>query len=370
MNPTIIINENSEQLKFTISNIDVTLVNAIRRTLLSDIPVVAFRTTPYSENKCNIIKNTTRHNNEIIKQRLSCVPIHINDMSMPIEQYIMHLKVQNNSSNVMFVTSKDFKVINKETQKEISEKERDTIFPPDKITNQYIDLARLRPSQGDNLIGEELELTCDFIISTAKENSMFNAVCTSAYGNTIDKVKVSQEWIEKEKKLKKENLTEEEFEYSKKNWYLLDSKRSYIPNSFDFVIESVDIYTNIDLLKIACKVLIKNLNEMNESMYNGKNEITKSLSTIDNCYDIKLYDIDHTLGKIVEAYLYFNHFEGDKTISYLGFKKEHPHDTYSFLRIAYNINDTDENQIVITKEYITNSIKLLIKTYEIISSSI
>ena len=55
MNPTIIVNEDNEQLKFTISNIDVTLVNAIRRTLLSDIPVVVFRTTPYNENKCNII---------------------------------------------------------------------------------------------------------------------------------------------------------------------------------------------------------------------------------------------------------------------------------------------------------------------------
>jgi len=270
----------------------------------------------------------------------------------------------------MYVTTKDFKIINKLNDKEISEKERDNIFPPNNITNQYIDLVRLRPSLGDNLEGEELELSCDFSITTAKENSMFNVVCTSSYGNTIDKIKVSQEWIKKEKELKLENLTEEEFEYRKKNWYLLDSKRCFKPNSFDFIIESIGIYKNKDLLKLACKVLITNLNKLNDNMYNGTNEINKSLSTIDNCYDIKLNDIDHTLGKIVESYLYFNHFEGDKSISYIGFKKEHPHDIYSFIRIAYNINDTDENLIILTKEYITNSIKLLIKTYEIIMSSI
>ena len=34
-------------MSFTISNIDVSYVNAIRRTILSDIPIVCFKTTPY-----------------------------------------------------------------------------------------------------------------------------------------------------------------------------------------------------------------------------------------------------------------------------------------------------------------------------------
>ncbi len=53
-------------LKFTISSIDVSFVNALRRTILSDIPIIVFKTTPYEQNKCNIISNTTRLNNEII----------------------------------------------------------------------------------------------------------------------------------------------------------------------------------------------------------------------------------------------------------------------------------------------------------------
>jgi DNA-directed RNA polymerase alpha subunit len=73
------IKEEDGLLSFTISNIDVSYVNGIRRTILSDIPVVVFKTTPYEENKCNIFINTSRLNNEIVKQRLSCIPICISD---------------------------------------------------------------------------------------------------------------------------------------------------------------------------------------------------------------------------------------------------------------------------------------------------
>ena len=55
--------EEDGKTTFTISNVDVSYVNAIRRTILSDIPIVVFKTTPYEENKANIIINTSRLNN-------------------------------------------------------------------------------------------------------------------------------------------------------------------------------------------------------------------------------------------------------------------------------------------------------------------
>ena len=66
-------------LSFTIENVNVSFVNAIRRTILSDIPTLAFNCFPHDKNDANFIKNTTRLNNEILKQRLQCIPIHIND---------------------------------------------------------------------------------------------------------------------------------------------------------------------------------------------------------------------------------------------------------------------------------------------------
>ena len=64
-------------LKFTVSGINVSLANAVRRTMLSDIPTYCFRTLPHAENRVNITTNTTRLNNEILKQRMGCIPIHL-----------------------------------------------------------------------------------------------------------------------------------------------------------------------------------------------------------------------------------------------------------------------------------------------------
>ena len=55
--------ESDDILTFTLGGVDVCYANAIRRTILSDIPVVCFKTTPYAENKADILINTTRLNN-------------------------------------------------------------------------------------------------------------------------------------------------------------------------------------------------------------------------------------------------------------------------------------------------------------------
>ena len=75
MDPQIELRDVVDAFGFTLSGVNVSLANAVRRTILSDVPLVVFRTTPNEKNKCNIITNTSRLNNEIIKQRLSCIPI-------------------------------------------------------------------------------------------------------------------------------------------------------------------------------------------------------------------------------------------------------------------------------------------------------
>ena len=87
-------------LKFTLSGVDVSFANAIRRIILSEIPIVGFKTLPYEQNKCNITANTSRLNNEILKQRLSCIPIHISDLSIPLNNYILEIDEENKTAKV------------------------------------------------------------------------------------------------------------------------------------------------------------------------------------------------------------------------------------------------------------------------------
>jgi DNA-directed RNA polymerase alpha subunit len=102
-------------LKFTLANCNTSIANALRRIIISDIPTFVFRTFPYSENKAEIIHNTTRFHNEIIKQRLSCIPIHISDMDFPYKDYIVEVDVKNDTDSIMYVTTKDFRMKNIKT---------------------------------------------------------------------------------------------------------------------------------------------------------------------------------------------------------------------------------------------------------------
>ena len=61
------ISEEGDVLNFTLQGLHVSFSNAIRRTLLSDIPVLAIRTETYETNQCQIDVNTGRLHNEIIK---------------------------------------------------------------------------------------------------------------------------------------------------------------------------------------------------------------------------------------------------------------------------------------------------------------
>jgi len=161
------ISEDGDIFKFTLSGIDVCFANALRRTILSDIPSVVIMTDSHETNKCNIAVNTGRLHNEILKHRLSCIPIHTKDLVDFPNKYILDVDVKNDTDNIMFVTTEQFKIKNKESGNYLTKEETRKIFPPNATTNYFIDFARLRPKISDSILGEHLKLTAEFSVSTA-----------------------------------------------------------------------------------------------------------------------------------------------------------------------------------------------------------
>ena len=211
MNPVIQESkENNGILHFTLSGVNVSLANALRRTIISDISLVVFKTTPYEENKANIIANTSRLNNEILKQRLSCIPIHINDLQMPLKNYLLEVNVENLTDTIMFVTTENFKIKNLVTGDYLSTKDTRAIFPPDDQTGYFIDFVRLRPKISEEIPGEKIHLTCEFDIGSAKEDGMFNVVSTCSYGFTEDAAAQDAELARKIQKWKDDGKNEKE----------------------------------------------------------------------------------------------------------------------------------------------------------------
>lgn len=337
--------EEDGRMTFTISNIDVSYVNAIRRTILSDIPIVVFKTTPYEENKSTILANTSRLNNEIIKQRLSCIPIHINYLDTDkdsIENYLLELDVENKTDTTMIVTTKDFKILNTVTNKYLDDGQVKKIFPPFIPPNgsgeYYIDFVRLRPKLSEEIPGERIKLTCKFTVGTSRDDSMFNVTGTCSYGCTPDPEKIEEQLEIRKQKWKDEGKKEDEVKFEAANWKLLEGMRYIIKNSFDFVIESVGIYSNEQIIIESCKILVRKLDELKRIIETDDIEIKRSDNTLENCYDVTLVNEDYTIGNMLNYELYKIFYNDLKQINYVGFKKIHPHDSDSLLRISLEDN--------------------------------
>jgi len=336
MNPHIeTFKTNDESLCFTLSGVNVSLANAIRRTILSDIDLVVFKTTPNELNKCNIIANTSRLNNEIIKQRLSCIPIHIKDIrDFPLKNYIMEVNIENNTDTIIFVTSEHFVIKDLNTGKPLVQDKIREIFPPDEYTGYFIDFVRLRPRISDEIPGEKLHLTCEFDIGNAKEDGMFNAVSNCSYGFTIDLPAQEAELAKKIQSWKDEGKTIEDIKFESENWKLLDGKRIYKKDSFDFIIQSIGIHTDNEIVDIACKILLDKFNDLNTLIEKDELEIKIAENTMANCFDVILENEDYTIGKVLEYFLYSQFYEKN-ILTFCGFKKMHPHDNYSIIRLSY-----------------------------------
>ena len=360
------LDETNEVLRFTLNSINVSYANAIRRVLLADVPCIVFRTQPYEENRVNIHINKTRLNNELIKQRISCIPIHVDDTdNFPYEDYVVELDKVNDTNSIIYATTEDFKVKNIKMDKYLESADVKKMFPPDLITGDYIDIVRLRPKLSDDMDPEYIKLSAKLSIGYAREDGAFNVVSTCSYGNTMDAIKIKEVWDEKEQELKK-TYSKEEIEFMKKDWMLLDAKRLFIEDSFDFTIESVGIYTNYKLMELACLLIIKKLYTSLESLKNNNDLISVATDTMENCYNIKLENEDYTVGKIIEYYLYSKYFEEKKEVNFVGFLKKHPHDTFSTIKISFKeMTKSKDDIIFMIEEGVNYSILLLnsIKEY-------
>jgi len=115
----------------------------------------------------------------------------------------------------------------------------------------------------------------------------------------------------------------------------LEGARLFIPDSFDFMIQTVGVFTNEDIIIKACQILIQKLKDLVTLIESNNLHVVPSENTMQNSFDIVLEDEDYTIGKVLEYLLYTKYYQGETTLTFCGFTKMHPHDTHSIIRVAY-----------------------------------
>ena len=201
---------------FTLENCTTAIANSIRRTILSNIPIVTFDDTWYNnpaKRSILIHKNTSAIHNEFLSHRLSLLPINMyktsnlkivtilkdsirsfnfkNNDNVPT----FYLKLKNNEATrteknmigYIKVFSNDFRVKNKIT--DIEEDINDYILP-DPYTNDYCIIDLLKSNILDDNEGEELDLEAKPTIGNGLINARYTPVGTVSYSFEVDESNV------------------------------------------------------------------------------------------------------------------------------------------------------------------------------------
>jgi len=324
-------------LEFTIKNINVSIVNGLRRTLLTNIPSCVI-----DSNQSEFYTNTGRLHNEILKQRLDCIPVHIKDTSL-LSDLLLEVDMSNDSDMLMYLTTRDFKIKNISTDTYLTDEAVEKIFPPNKLTKSFVLFSRLRPKISNDIPGEKLHFTARFKEGTAKENGAYNVVSISAYANTPDKSRQADQWDQIEETLQERGLNQKDIDYERKNWYTLGAKRIYLKDSYDFKCQSIGVYSNLELIHLACDKIKEQLQDVHDKCSSQIYEINMRSTAMKNSADFILQGYDYTIGKIIEYILHEEYYKGKEgsvsPLSYVGFIKNHPHDEHSIIRFAFKEED-------------------------------
>lgn len=351
--------QTDDSLRFELANVDVSVVNSLRRVILTNIDQLVFRGFPHAENQLMIEKNSTKFNNEFLKHRIQCVPIFESDSSKfenLVKNYCVKVNVSNDTNTRKEMTTKDFKIVHKDTGKGISDAETRKLFPPDRISQDFILLSVMMPKVSETDDPETINMTLNFSVGNAKQDSCWNVVSKCAYFNKPDDPKVKKAISEKPKE-------------EQRDFELLDAQRIFVQNHFVFHLTTLGVFTNQEILQKACNFLLERMNEF--SLFLEKATITKTqygdpepfaLYQTETGYYLRIEEDDYTIGKLIENHLSLMF---GKDIYYISFKKDHPHHTPCFVTFQYRNPveiDTITNHLSQVSKKITDTYKS-ISTY-------
>lgn len=295
----------SEKHSFEINDLDISIVNGIRRTILTDIPVVGF--IGEDDITVDMIVNTGPLHNEILIHRIGLVPLHLTEEET--ENYedndmVFELNYKNDGNTIQNIETD--KMSGKNKDKDLTKQELTRIFPANKVTKNHILITKLRTN-------EHIHFIANAVKKTARFNASFSPVslCNFFY-------------IQDPKK-------------AEKTTNLLDKERAFYKNKygdaskFQFEIEPINSFHPKYLINKAIEIIIDKLNKLrnNITKENLDNDVTITLFN-ESTYDFNINNEDDTLGNIIQSLVHNKYIREKKSAindiycTYVGYICPHP----------------------------------------------
>ena len=320
-------NEKLNRISIETKDVDLSILNGIRRILLMDIPILGFIGNGI-DSTVNIIENTTVLNNEIIANRIALIPLEVSEEYN--DKYISgenKLEIELNVScteNIKLITTQDLTVI-------IDKREVKNFFK-----KPYITITKLRKN-------ESLHLKAEAVKETGRKNASFNIVS----GATVY------------------NKPKEPFTSTKS---IIEQERDCIEG--EYVLEFEIINNTIShkyMLSKAIDILINKL-----TILSDKSTIEK-FENNEETYDFNIPDENDTIGNIIQSYIFDNYvISKNKTVdncicTYIGYIVKHPLDKVLTIRITLKDAKSTEEYVkflkIVCNEIIENKLHPIKETF-------
>ena len=242
------LNSTSEKVSFDLDNksknVKISMANAIRRAVLSDI-----ETYIMDPHKTTFFENNSILNNEFLSHRLSLIPIVLNIPNINYDNLVFICNKKNEDENIMSVYASDFTCMDSETKDVI---DNSLIFKYPSIL-----FAKLKVNQ---YFSFESRLSMN---TAFHGGSAYMAVSKCVYTFKIDDAKVKDE-------IKTMN------ESDKISFFTQDVERIYEKNTagepsvYQFIIESIGFYDALTISILSVRGLISRLESIKSEFMNKK----------------------------------------------------------------------------------------------------
>lgn len=316
--------DNKDNISFDLNNsendINISLANAIRRTVISDIETYAI-----DEKSVIFYNNNSILDNEFLKHRLTLIPIISDIKNLDYENLIFSCKENNYLENIKSIYANNFVCKNGKT---------DEIIDNNKLF-KYPDIlfAKLKNNQ-------ELSFEAKLIKNNSNYGgSYFSPVSACIYTFKVDETKKNE---------KKQDFHDDERNY--------ELNKNDNPLTYKFLITSIGFYDSKDIVIMGIDLLKKRLSDAKEEF---KNEKSKKIQLIEDSENQDFFNFiidneNETLGNLLSTYLTY-----DKNTFYCGYVIEHPLNNNISFKIKLKENNNLENILLLINEKIDYIINLL-----------
>ena len=382
------INHDKGSLQFILAGsyeegLDKSVVNAIRRTLLSDIPTVAFETGEDAERKdLKVVTNNSSLHNEMLLHRFSMIPLAL-DPDVFLKQYLFECHVKHDTSEPFrFVTTNDMNIYpliqtlqervdnyldesvetdeseekmlidiledispdNYQLDKPLIQKKKDEILRPFEFrgSKHYCFLNELKHT-GTEGIYQEIHCFGSPSVNTGSHHSQYQAVSQASYSFVRDDALANSTL---ESQLVAKQIPPEDKEAFTRNFMLGESGRYFKrdknnePNEYLFKIKALHFWSSEQVFSKALSLLIDRCEAIKRSFLLLLQEKTSPITIKqenEHSYIFTINHQTHTAGSLLQSHI-SRMIDKESLVMSCGYKQPHPLE--DSLKLFVSLNPT------------------------------